>query len=90
MPEQAEQLHRWVATLHIYGKEQRVRLRSPLAKARFLNGRLVRVVWCEFENDHKPGQWKTASLLLSTDTTLTAQQIVESDSLRWSIEPMFN
>ncbi|SFJ08840.1 transposase, partial [Nitrosomonas sp. Nm34] len=28
--------------------------------------------------------------LLSTDTTLTAEQIVESYSLRWSIEPMFN
>lgn len=89
-PEQVEHLHRWMATLHIYGKEQRVRLRSILAKARFLNGRLVRAVWCEFENDHKPGQWKTASLLLSTDTALTAEQIVESYSLRWSIEPRFN
>ena len=81
-PEQVEHLHRWMATLHIYGKEQRVRLRSILAKARFLNGRLVRAVWCEFENDHKPGQWKTAGLLLSTDTALTAEQIVESYSLR--------
>ncbi|WP_302848300.1 transposase [Nitrosomonas sp. Nm34] len=27
---------------------------------------------------------------MSTDTTLTAEQIVESYSLRWSIEPMFN
>lgn len=89
-PEQAEQLPRCMAPLHIYDKEQRVRLRSILAKVRFLNGRLVRVVWCEFENDHKPGQWKTASLLLSTDTTLTSEQIVESYSLRWSIEPMFN
>jgi hypothetical protein len=52
-------LHRWVATLHIYGKEQRVRLRSTLAKVRFLNGQLVRAVWCELENDNKPGQWKT-------------------------------
>jgi transposase len=27
---------------------------------------------------------------LSTDTTLTAEQVVESYSLRWSVEPMFN
>ncbi|SDX28178.1 hypothetical protein SAMN05421882_11381, partial [Nitrosomonas communis] len=44
--------------------EQRVRLRSTLAKVRFLNGQLVRAVWCELENDHKPGQWKTAGLLI--------------------------
>lgn len=88
--ERIECLNRRIVTLPIYGKEQRVRLRSVLAKARFLNGRLVRAVWCEFENDKKPNQWKTASLLLSTDTSLTAEQIVKSYSLRWPIEPMFN
>ncbi|WP_090334093.1 hypothetical protein [Nitrosomonas sp. Nm51] len=66
-------MNRRIVTLPIYGKEQRVRLRSVLAEARFLNVRLVRAVWCEFENDKKPNQWKTASLLLSTDTSLTAE-----------------
>lgn len=89
-PERIEHLDRWIATLNIYGKEQQVRLRSKRVKARFLNGKLVRAVWCEFANDKKQNQWKTASLLLSTDTTLTAEQVVESYSLRWSIEPMFN
>ncbi|MEZ5634123.1 transposase [Nitrosomonas sp.] len=89
-PERIEHLDRWIATLNIYGKEQQVRLRSQLVKARFLNGKLVRAVWCEFGNDKKQNQWKTASLLLSTDTRLTAEQVVESYSLRWPIEPMFN
>jgi DDE superfamily endonuclease len=53
-PERIEHLDRWIATLNIYGKEQRVRLRSKLVKARFLNGKLVRAVWCEFVNDKKP------------------------------------
>jgi hypothetical protein len=75
-PERIEHLDRWTATLNIYGKEQRVLLRSKLVKARFLNGKLVRAVWCEFANDKKQNQWKTASLLLSTDTTLTAEQVV--------------
>lgn len=89
-PERIEHLDRWIAILNIYGKEQQVRLRSKLVKARFLNGKLVRAVWCEFGNDKKQNQWKTASLLLSTDTRLTAEQVVESYSLRWPIEPMFN
>lgn len=87
-PQRIDQLPRTITTLKIYGKEQRVRLRSQRVKARFLDGQLVHAVWCEFESNH--GQWKAASLILSTDTTLTAEQVIESYSLRWSIEPMFN
>lgn len=87
-PERIDQLHRTIATLKIYGKEQRVRLRSKLVKARFLDGQLVHAVWCEFGRSN--GEWKAASLILSTDITLTAEQVIESYSLRWSIEPMFN
>ena len=75
-------------TLKLYGKEQAVRYRSRVLKARFLNGRLVRVVWCEFKSDS--GHWKSTCLLLSTDTDLTPEQVIESYGLRWSIEPMFN
>jgi hypothetical protein len=49
---------------------------------------LVRVVWCEFKSDK--GEYKKASLLLSTDTTLSAEEIIESYGKRWSIESMFN
>ncbi len=81
-------LKRTMVTLPLYGKEQIVRYRSKLVKARFLNGLLVRVVWCEFKSDH--GQWKRASLLLSTDTMLSPEQVIESYGKRWAIESMFN
>jgi len=81
-------LKRTEVTLPLYGKDQTLRYRSKLAKARFLNGMLVRVVWCEFKSDK--GEYKKASLLLSTDTTLSAEEIIESYGKRWSIESMFN
>lgn len=80
-PQRIDQFPRTVTILKIYGKEQCVRLRSQLVKARFLDGQLVRAVWCEFER--KSGEWKAASLILSTDITLTAEQVIESYSLRW-------
>jgi hypothetical protein len=87
-PRRIAHLKRTVTTLRLYGKEQVVRYRSKLLKARFLEGRLVRVVWCEFKSDK--GNWKSTCLLLSTDTTLTPEQVIESYGLRWSIESMFN
>ncbi|MCP4277637.1 MAG: transposase [Gammaproteobacteria bacterium] len=87
-PKRVAHLKRTVVTLPLYGKEQVVRYRSKLVKARFLNGLLVRVVWCEFKSDH--GQWKRASLLLSTETTLSPEQVIVSYGKRWSIESMFN
>lgn len=74
--------------LKLYGKEQVLRYRTKLAKARFLDGMLVRAVWCEFLSDK--GQWKSTCLLLSTDVTMSAEQVIESYGLRWSIESMFN
>jgi hypothetical protein len=87
-PKRIAHLKRTVATLKLYGKEQVVRYRSRLVKARFLDGQLVRVLWCEFKSDN--GNWKSTCLLLSTDTTLTPKQVLESYGLRWSIESMFN
>jgi hypothetical protein len=81
-------LKRVEATLKLYGKDQAVRLRSKIVKARFLDGRLVRAVWCEFKSDK--GEWKSASLVLSTDITLTPEEVISSYGLRWSIESMFN
>lgn len=87
-PKRIAQLKRTVVTLPLYGKQQVVRYRSKLVKARFLKGRLVRAVWCEFQSDR--GRWKSTCLLLSTDTTLTPEQVIESYALRWSIESMFH
>ena len=87
-PKRMAHLKRIEVTLSLYGKDQVVRYRSQRVKARFLDGRLVRAVWCEFKADD--GDYKKASLLLSTDTNVTAEQVIESYARRWSIESMFN
>ena len=87
-PKRIAHLKRSVTTLTLYGKEQRVRYRSKQVMARFLEGQRVRVVWCELEKDD--ATWKSPSLLLSTDLSLTPEQVIESYGQRWSIESMFN
>ena len=87
-PKRIAHLKRTVVTLPLYGKEQTVRYRSKLVKARFLNGRLVRAAWCEFKSEQ--GEYKKASLLLSTDTSLSPEQVIESYGKRWAIESLFN
>ena len=87
-PKRIAHLKRTEVTLKLYGKQQAVRYRSKILKARFLDGRLVRVVWCEFKSDS--GNWKSMCLLLSTDISLSAEEVIKSYGLRWSIESMFN
>ena len=87
-PKRIAHLKRTVVTLSLYGKQQDVRYRSKVVKARFLEGRFVRAVWCEFQSES--GRWKSTCLLLSTDTAMTPEQVIESYALRWSIEPMFH
>ncbi len=87
-PKRIAHLKRTITTLRLYGKEQVVRYRSKVLKARFLDGQLVRAVWCEFQSDK--GKWKSTCLILCTDTALTAEQVIESYALRWSIESMFH
>jgi len=72
----------------VYGKGQFVRYRSAIVLARFLGGRSVHAVWVQFEED--PDTPRQTRLLISTDLSLTAQQIIEAYALRWTIEPMFN
>ena len=87
-PKRIAHLKRTEVTLLLYGKEQVVRYRSKKVKARFLDGRLVRAVWVEFKTDS--GEWKKASLLMSTDPDLSPEQVIESYGKRWLIESMFN
>jgi hypothetical protein len=87
-PKRVAHLKRTEVTLPLYGKQQVVRYRSKLVKARFLDGRLVQAVWCEFKSER--GEYKKASLLLSTDTNLSPEQVIESYGKRWSIESLFN
>ena len=75
-------------TLKLRGKPQKLRYRTRSAKARFLNGRLIRAVWCEFQDES--GDWKSPRLLISTDETMSAEEVIEAYSVRWPIESMFN
>ena len=74
--------------LTLYGKSQRVRLRSVIAVARFLKGLPVRAVWCEMQADDKT--WSRPRLILATETDLSAQAVVEIYARRWGIEPLFH
>jgi len=72
------------ALLNIYGGPKLVKYRSTECLARFLKGQRVRAVWCQL-----PKQ-KSWTLILSTDLTLTPEQIIKLYTRRWKIEPMFN
>ena len=74
------------AALEIYGKRQRVRYQVVVALARFLKGRAVKAVWCWFVDEGKESKPR---LLLSTDTHLSAEQIIMYYAKRWLVEPMF-
>jgi len=87
-PARVVQLPLTETTLRLYGKAQKLRYRSQVVKVRFLNGRLVRAVWCEFQSER--GNWKSPCLLLCTDLTLKPEEVIETYGLRWTIEPMFN
>ncbi|MFT0174625.1 transposase [Paraburkholderia mimosarum] len=76
-------------TMRLYGKEQRVRLRSIVAVARFHKGTTVRAVWCQFYND-KRQEWTKRRLILASEVDLDAQTIVQLYARRWSIEPLFH
>ena len=74
--------------LWLYGKVQRVRIRSVIAVARFLRGVPVRAVWCEMQQPD--GTWSRPRLILATETDLTAQDVVEIYATRWGVEPLFH
>jgi len=76
-------------TLNLYGKEQKVRLRSIVAKVRFLKGLKVCAVWSEFFDANK-GAWGKRHLLLATETNLVAEVILLLYSKRWGIESLIH
>jgi len=72
----------------IYSKTQMVYYRSAIVLARFLGGRAVRIVWSQLVN--KDGSRTKPSLILSTDTSLSAARIILNYGRRWSVEDLFN
>lgn len=81
---QVEKLPIHKANIKGYGGRQEVQYRATKCLARFLNGRPVIAVWCKY-----PEQ-KDWMLILSTDLTLTPEQIIKLYARRWKIEPLFN
>ena len=83
---QALPVHR--KRLLLYGREQWVRYRTAVCKARFLKGHTVRAVWVQLEDES--GKLSGQRLFLSTLHTLPAEKILQYYARRWSIEPLFN
>ena len=63
------------------------RLRHLVCRPRFLRAVIVHAVWCELQK--RGGGWAKQCLLLSTDPTLSAVEIVEAYANRWTVEPLF-
>lgn len=70
--------------LNIYGGCKQVSYRAIECVARFLKALPVIAVWCKLPDKNN---W---ILILSTDLSLTPEQIIKFYARRWKIEPMFN
>jgi hypothetical protein len=76
------------ASIFAYGKEQTFEFYVFDAQVRFLKGHICRMVWCRFCPAGSP--FTSWNLLLSTDLSLTAVQIISHYASRWSVETAFN
>jgi hypothetical protein len=76
------------ASIFAYGKEQFFEFYVFDVQVRFLKGRICRMVWCRFCSEGSP--FTSWHLLLSTDLSLTAVQIISYYASRWSVETAFN
>ncbi|MFK0569933.1 transposase [Endozoicomonas sp.] len=85
-PEEVEKLPETTMSVWLYKKYRQVSFRSCICRARFLKGRIVRVVWSRFVNDKGKTETK---LFLSTNPDLEAKEVLLAYSMRWPIEPMF-
>jgi hypothetical protein len=76
------------ASIFVYGKEQFFEFYVFDAQVRFLKGCICRMVWCRFCTQDSP--FTSWHLLLSTDLSLSASQIISYYASRWSVETAFN
>jgi len=88
-PEQVQQLPSSTYRLKLYGQTRTVLLRSALVLARFLKGRRVRAVWCQFV-DEKTGQLSPTRLILASETRLRPTAVLTLYAQRWDVEPLLN
>ena len=71
-------------TLTVYSKEVKIKYKEAIGKARFLNGRIIKAVWINFDDS------QSMRLMISTNIELSAEEIIKRYAKRWDIEPMFN
>lgn len=86
-PERVAMMPTTVRVLTLYGRKQKVYIKSVIACARFLKGQQVRAVWACFLDDKKVYKER---LMLATDTNLSADEVLSHYEKRWTIETMFN
>jgi len=86
-PERVALLPAIETEMFLYGRNQKVLLKSAVACARFLKGRQVLAVWATFIDDKKV---RKERLLLATDIHLAPAEVLLHYEKRWSIETMFN
>lgn len=79
---------RQIALIFAYGKEQIFEFYVFDAQVRFLKGRICRLVWCRSRTESSA--FTSWHLLLSTDLSLTAVQIISYYASRWTVETAFN
>jgi hypothetical protein len=76
--------------LKLYNRNYRVHYFSLPVVVRFLKGIHARAVWVKLEDLETGIMDSKFKLFLSTDLSLTAQEIIQSYEQRWSIESFFN
>ena len=72
----------------LYGKMQVVRYRTGRVAARFLRGRVVRAVWVDLERPDRRDKPRVQRLLICTDPTLSAPEVISGYAKRWAVESL--
>lgn len=75
-------------TARLYGRKQRLRYCETQAISRFLDGRMVRAVWCEFELPDKT--WSKPRLLLCSHAEVNGVDVILGYARRYYIESVFD
>jgi len=70
-------------TLNLYSQEMEINYSDFVVKARFLKGMIVKIVYIQFPDAKK------LRLLISTDSTMSAVEIIEAYEKRWNVESFF-
>ena len=70
-------------TLHLYSQDMTIRYSAFIAKARFLKGMIVKIVYIQFPDAKK------LRVLISTDINMSAVEIIQAYEKRWNVESFF-